>query len=78
MHIPKFPGCGKAITSLESKGMTQMQISSQTGIKQSTIANLKAGRKKSTSAERGITLFALYAHVVLGRKLAIVPKEKRT
>jgi len=68
-EIPKYPSLPEVIKALQRKGLTQNQIEAKTGISQSFLSNLKAGRRVSMKLEAGLRLLALYGERVHGWEL---------
>lgn len=69
---PRHPGWPEVIDALQHKArLTQRQIESRTGISQSFLSNLKAGRRTSIKFEAGLRLFVLYLERVQGVRLVL-------
>lgn len=69
----KHPGWPAILHALKKKGVTQTNIEAKTGISQNFISDLFLNKRTSLKFESGVKLYAMYAEIVLRKKIALLP-----
>jgi transcriptional regulator with XRE-family HTH domain len=74
----KIPACGVMVVALQERaGLSQDDITAETGLSQSFISELKNGKRETCDFPRGMRLYRFYAKRVLRRRLALVPERRK-